>query len=86
MPVRANNWAWFTAVNTAARMVLKDKFDEFSFNQSEMFEDLKALNGMHAGNGLVQRRQARSILRLLQLLGIREPLPLLERDGRGALP
>ena len=51
VPVRANNWAWFTAVNTAARMVLKDKFDEFSFNQSEMFEDLKALNGMHAGNG-----------------------------------
>ena len=33
VPVRRNNWAWFTAVNHAARMVLKDKFDEFSYNQ-----------------------------------------------------
>ena len=51
VPVRGNNWAWFTAVNAAARMALKEKFDEFSFNQSEMFEDLKALNAMHAGSG-----------------------------------
>lgn len=51
VPVRRNNWAWFTAVNTAARLALKDKFDEFSFNQAAMFDDLRALDGMYVGNG-----------------------------------
>jgi hypothetical protein len=51
VPVRRNNWAWFTAVNQAARIALKDKFDEFSFDQRSMFEDLKALDEMYAGGG-----------------------------------
>src|SRR3954452_12213298 len=50
VPVRRNNWAWFTAVSHAARMVLKDKFDEFSYNQAAMFEDLGALDGMYSGS------------------------------------
>ena len=37
-------------------MALKDKFDEFSFNLGLMFEDLKALDAMYAGERLVQRR------------------------------
>ena len=49
--VRRNNWAWFTAVNIAARMALKDKFDEFTFDQTFMFDDLRALDGMYAGKG-----------------------------------
>lgn len=49
--VRRNNWAWFTAVNHAARMALKDRFDEFSYDYSSMFEDLKALDSMYAGQG-----------------------------------
>ena len=49
--VRRNNWAWFTAVNIAARMALKDKFDEFTFDQGFMFDDLRALDGMYAGKG-----------------------------------
>jgi hypothetical protein len=49
--VRGNNWAWFTAINHAARMALKDKFDEFSFDQRSMFEDLTALDAMHTGQG-----------------------------------
>src|SRR5204862_2723297 len=50
-PVRSNNWAWFTAVNQAARLALKDKFDEFSFSQASMFDDLRALDGMYVGAG-----------------------------------
>jgi hypothetical protein len=49
--VRRNNWAWFTAVNIAARMALKDKFDEFTFDQNFMFDDLRALDGMYVGKG-----------------------------------
>jgi hypothetical protein len=49
--VRRNNWAWFTAVNIAARMALKDKFEEFSYDANFMFEDLRALDGMDAGQG-----------------------------------
>ena len=51
VPVRSNNWAWFTAVNHAARLALKDRFDEFSYDRNAMFEDLKALDGMHRGGG-----------------------------------
>jgi hypothetical protein len=49
--VRRNNWAWFTAVNHAARLALKDKFDEFTYDQNFMFEDLRALDAMYAGGG-----------------------------------
>ena len=51
VPVRHNNWAWFTAVNHAARLALKDRFDEFSYDRNAMFEDLRALDGMYAGKG-----------------------------------
>ena len=50
-PVRRNNWAWFTAVNQAARMALKDKFEEFTYDQTSMFEDLKVLEAMYEGQG-----------------------------------
>jgi hypothetical protein len=50
VPVRRNNWAWFTAVNHAARMSLNEKFGEFSYGQTAMFEDLKALDGMYSGS------------------------------------
>jgi hypothetical protein len=49
--VRRNNWAWFTAVNIAARIALKDKFEEFSYDQNFMFDDLRALDAMYAGDG-----------------------------------
>ncbi|MDZ4799509.1 MAG: DUF2264 domain-containing protein [Bryobacteraceae bacterium] len=51
VPVRRNNWAWFTAVNHAARLSLNEKFSEFSYGQTAMFEDLKALDAMYVGNG-----------------------------------
>ena len=51
VPVRKNNWAWFTAVNHAARTALKDRFDEFSYDRNAMFDDLRALDGMYAGGG-----------------------------------
>jgi hypothetical protein len=51
IPVRKNNWAWFTAVNHAARTALKDRFDEFSYDRSAMFDDLRALDGMYVGGG-----------------------------------
>jgi hypothetical protein len=51
VPVRKNNWAWFTAVNQAARTALKDQFDEFSYDRNAMFDDLRALDGMYAGGG-----------------------------------
>ncbi len=50
VPVRRNNWAWFTAVNHAARLSLNEKFPEFSYGQTSMFEDLKALDAMYAGS------------------------------------
>lgn len=59
VPVRRNNWAWFTAVNHAARMALKDRFDEFSYDQTAMFEDLKALDAMYAGGGWYNDDQPR---------------------------
>jgi hypothetical protein len=60
VPVRRNNWAWFTAVNIAARMALKDRFDEFSFDQNFMFDDLKALDAMYAGDGWYNDDKPRS--------------------------
>lgn len=49
--VRRNNWAWFTAVNIAARIGLKDKFEEFTYERNFMFDDLTALDAMYVGQG-----------------------------------
>lgn len=48
VPVRANNWAWFTAVNIGARLALREKWPEFSADQMFMLEDLAALDKMAA--------------------------------------
>jgi len=47
-PVRANNWAWFTAVNIAARLALGETWKEFSGDEAFMLADLAALNKMAA--------------------------------------
>jgi hypothetical protein len=47
-PVRTNNWAWFTAVNHAARIALSSKWKEFSGDPAFMVEDLKVLDAMAA--------------------------------------
>ncbi len=59
VPMRNNNWAWFTAVNQAARTALKDRFDEFSYDRNAMFDDLRALDGMYAGGGWYNDDQPR---------------------------
>jgi hypothetical protein len=46
VPVRANNWAWFTAVNQAARIDLSKTFPEFKGDPAAMLEDIKALDAM----------------------------------------
>jgi len=52
VPVRRNNWAWFTAVNQAARIALSQQWDEFSGDAASMLEDLKAIDAMAApGDG-----------------------------------
>jgi hypothetical protein len=48
IPVRSNNWAWFTAVNQAARISLGRKWKEFSGDPAWMIEDLKTLDQMAA--------------------------------------
>ena len=48
VPVRRNNWAWFTAVNIAARRALNPKWREFSGDETFMLEDLGALDKMAA--------------------------------------
>jgi len=48
-PCRRNNWAWFTAVNQAARLSLGRRWREFSGDEQWMIEDLTALDGMAAG-------------------------------------
>jgi hypothetical protein len=49
VPVRNNNWAWFTAVVQAACRRLAEKFPEFEFNEKWMLDDLRALDAMAAG-------------------------------------
>lgn len=49
VPVRNNNWAWFTAVVQAACRRLAGKFPEFQFDEKWMLDDLKALDAMAAG-------------------------------------
>jgi hypothetical protein len=52
VPVRRNNWAWFTAVNQAARLSLAAKWPEFSGDAAWMVEDLKSLDSLAApGDG-----------------------------------
>jgi hypothetical protein len=46
VPVRRNNWAWFTAVNQAVRLDLSRQWKEFSGDAGWMVEDLKALDKM----------------------------------------
>lgn len=48
VPVRENNWAWFTAVNHAARLALSERWKEFSGDQVWMRADLEALGKMAA--------------------------------------
>ncbi len=49
VPVRNNNWAWFTAVVQAACRRLGEKHPEFRFDEKWMLDDLKALDAMAAG-------------------------------------
>jgi hypothetical protein len=52
VPVRRNNWAWFTAVNHAVRLALSERWKEFSGDAAWMIEDLKVLEAMAApGDG-----------------------------------
>jgi hypothetical protein len=48
VPVRRNNWAWFTAVNQAARLALSAKWNEFSGDERWMLADLEVLDKMAA--------------------------------------
>ena len=50
VPVRNNNWAWFTAVNLAARMRFAEKWPEFSSDEKFMLDDLKVLDSMATGD------------------------------------
>lgn len=50
VPVRNNNWAWFTAVVQAACRRLGEKHPEFRFDEKWMLDDLKALDAMAAGD------------------------------------
>lgn len=49
-PVRSSNWAWFTAVNLAVRQRLSEQYPEFQPDEAFMLADLKALDGMAAGD------------------------------------
>ncbi len=48
VPVRNNNWAWFTAVNQAVRIALSRKWKEFGGDADWMAQDLQALDRMAA--------------------------------------
>lgn len=50
VPVRNNNWAWFTAVVQAACRRLGERHEEFEFDERWMLDDLKALDAMAAGD------------------------------------
>lgn len=49
-PVRTNNWAWFTAVNQAARLSLSAQWPEFQGDEAWMLEDLKFLDTLAEGS------------------------------------
>jgi hypothetical protein len=46
VPVRDNNWAWFTALNQAVRIALSSEWPEFNGDADWMIEDLKVLDRM----------------------------------------
>ena len=46
VPVRRNNWAWFTAVNQAARLDLAKHWPEFSGDAEWMAADLQSLDDL----------------------------------------
>jgi hypothetical protein len=50
VPVRNNNWAWFTAVTQAVLLRLSQQHREFAGDETWMLEDLKALDAMAAGD------------------------------------
>jgi hypothetical protein len=50
VPVRNNNWAWFTAVNLAVRARLSEQYPEFEFDEPFMLADLRALDAMATGD------------------------------------
>lgn len=50
VPVRGNNWAWFTTVNLAVRMRLSEKWPEFQGDEAFMLADLKVLDSMATGD------------------------------------
>jgi hypothetical protein len=49
-PVRFNNWAWFTAVNHAARLALSARWPEFQGDEQWMLEDLRYLDSLAEGD------------------------------------
>ncbi|MCX6622610.1 MAG: DUF2264 domain-containing protein [Acidobacteria bacterium] len=46
VPVRTNNWAWFTAVNHACRLALASRWPEFSGDEKFLLEDLRFLDSL----------------------------------------
>ena len=50
VPVRSNNWAWFTAVNQAVRLSLAPRWPEFRGDEAWMLEDLKLLDSLAVGD------------------------------------
>ncbi len=48
VPVRRNNWAWFTAVNQAARLVLSARWKEFKGDERWMLDDVSFLDTLAA--------------------------------------
>jgi hypothetical protein len=50
VPVRGNNWAWFTAVNLAVRTRLSETYPEFHGDEQFLLDDLKVLDSMATGD------------------------------------
>lgn len=50
VPVRNNNWAWFTTVTLAVCARLSETYPEFHFDEPFMLADLKALDAMATGD------------------------------------
>jgi len=51
VPVRHNNWAWFTAVNRASRLALSSRWNEFQPDVKWMEEDVRFLDTLAKGDG-----------------------------------
>ena len=50
VPVRSNNWAWFTAVNQAVRLSLAPRWPEFKGDEAWMLDDIKFLDSLAVGD------------------------------------